>query len=124
MSNRFWPEIQASSLHLPPKLQALQRDYEAAFNQFKPDKHLRWIQHLGTARLKLEMEDRVIEAEADAIQTAIAELFEEKPEWTVAGLSEKLDLPDKFVRDALIFWTGFGLVKEEAGKWRILEREE
>jgi len=102
----------------------LQQEYEAAFNQFKPDKHLRWLQHLGTARLRLEMEDRVIEAEADPIQASIAEMLEAQAEWTVSDLSERLDLPEKMVRDGLVFWTGFGLAKEDKGKWRVLEREE
>jgi anaphase-promoting complex subunit 2 len=71
------------------------------------------------------MEDRVIEAEADPIQAAIAETLESQAEWTVSDLADRLDLPDKMVRDGLVFWTGFGLVKEDkGGKWRLLEREE
>ena len=82
------------------------------------------MQHLGTTRLRLEMEDRIIEAEADPVQAAIVELFEQQPEWTVSDLGEKLDLPEKIVRDGLVFWTGFGLVKEDKAGWRLLEREE
>lgn len=82
------------------------------------------MQHLGTARLRLEMEDRVIEAEADPIQAAIAELFEEKSDWSVVEVGERLDVAEKTAREALMFWSGFGLVKEEEGRWRLLEREE
>jgi len=101
-----------------------QRDYEAAFHHFKPDKRLRWLQHVGTATVKLELADRVVEVEATPIQAAIAELFEDRSTWTSINLGERLGVPDQAeIMNALNFWVTLGVLKERAGKgeWDLLE---
>ena len=96
--------------------------YEAAFHHFKPDKYLRWLQNIGTAVVKLELEDRIIETEATPLQASIAELFEEQSQWMTADLGERLFIEDQAqIRNALAFWASHGLVKDEPGGWRILE---
>ncbi|WWD20956.1 hypothetical protein CI109_105434 [Kwoniella shandongensis] len=124
ISRMFWPSIPSSSLHLTPKLQQVQQQYEAAFHHFKPDKHLRFMQHIGTAHISLELEDRVVEVEATPLQAAIAELFEEKDTWKVGGLVERLEVDQGNVRNALAWWAGKGVVKEREGTWVLLERAE
>lgn len=100
----------------------MQREYELAFHQFKPDKRLRWYQHLGTAEVKLELSDRVIQVEATPIQAAVSELYESQDRWTVEALAGKLGIGDRgAVRNALLFWAGLGVVKEEKEGWRLLE---
>ncbi|GFZ51497.1 hypothetical protein JCM24511_09264 [Saitozyma sp. JCM 24511] len=122
ISRMFWPTIQPTSMRLPPKLEKVQREYELAFHQFKPDKRLRWYQHLGTAEVKLELSDRVIQVEATPIQAAVSELYESQDRWTVEALAGKLGIGDRgAVRNALLFWAGLGVVKEEKEGWRLLE---
>lgn len=105
-----------------PADDSAQREYESAFHHFKPDKHLRWIQQLGTAVVTLELEDRVVEVEATPLQASIAELLSEKPEWTVRDLGERLSVGDfASLRNALAFWASEGVVKEEGGVWKLLE---
>ena len=36
----------------------LQTDYAHEFTVFKPDKKLKWLPHLGTVQLELQLEDR------------------------------------------------------------------
>jgi len=131
----FWPDVRSSSLHLTSQLKAqvsiesdgeltnsAQTAYESAFHRLKPDKHLRWIQHLGTAVVKLELEDRVVETEATPLQASITELFSERPRWTVRELGERLSVGDfGSVRNALAFWANEGVVKEDDGVWVLLE---
>ncbi|KAK8843503.1 hypothetical protein IAR55_007163 [Kwoniella newhampshirensis] len=124
ISRMFWPSIASSSLHLTPRLQQIQEQYESAFHHFKPDKHLRFLQHVGTAHISLELEDRVVEVEATPIQAAIAELFEEKDTWKVGGLVERLEVDQGSVRNALAWWAVKGVVKEYEGSWKLLERAE
>ncbi|EIW67008.1 hypothetical protein TREMEDRAFT_45474 [Tremella mesenterica DSM 1558] len=122
ISRMFWPNIQPSSLHLTPKLESAQRAYEAAFHHFKPDKRLRWLQHIGTAVVKLELEDRVVEVEATPIQAAIAELFSEKSLWSLVELGQRLGvLEESTLRSALGFWVGLGVIKSEGERWTLLE---
>ncbi len=104
-----------------------QRDYESAFHRFKPDKHLRWLQHIGTATVNLELSDRTVEAEATPLQASIAELFEASARWTVTDLCDKLCMSDQAqIRNALAFWAGLGVFKEDVvrGDWRLLENAE
>ncbi|OCF34155.1 anaphase-promoting complex subunit 2 [Kwoniella heveanensis BCC8398] len=122
ISRMFWPNVQSSSLHLAPKLQRMQEEYEAAFHHFKPDKHLRFAQHLGTAQLTVELEDRIVEVEADPLQASIIELFEQQDRWTLQALVERLDAGLAQLRAALSWWREQGVVREERGNWVLLER--
>ncbi|WVR09240.1 hypothetical protein IAU60_006304 [Kwoniella sp. DSM 27419] len=124
ISRMFWPNVQSSSLHLPPKLRTMHEAYEAAFHHFKPDKHLRFVQHLGTTHLSLELEDRVVEVEATPLQASIAELFEGKSTWSVKELVEKLEVGLGEVRKALAWWREQGVLKEDEAGWVLLERAE
>ncbi|WVF67210.1 hypothetical protein IAT40_001958 [Kwoniella sp. CBS 6097] len=122
ISRMFWPNVQSSSLHLAPRLQKMQEEYEAAFHHFKPDKHLRFAQHLGTARLTIELEDRIVEVEADPLQASIIELFEQHDRWAVEGLVKRLDVGLAQVRTALGWWKEQSVLREEGGDWVLLER--
>lgn len=99
----------------------MQRQYETAFHHFKPDKRLRWLQHMGTATVKLELEDRVVEVEATPLQASIAELFERKDVWGTAALSEELGVDLAQTRNGLAFWASEGVIKAEDKHWRLLE---
>ena len=102
-----------------------QRDYEAAFHHFKPDKRLRWLQHVGTAVVKLELDDRVVEVEATPIQASIAELFEGAGQWTIKAIGERIGVFDEVeLRAALGFWHDLGVLKESPTGWILLERAE
>ena len=100
------------------------KEYEAAFHHFKPDKHLRWLQQLGTATLSIELEDRVVEVEATPLQASLIELFEGTDAWSVEDLVENVGAAVEAVEAGLAFWKAEGVVKEEGGRWILLERAE
>ena len=56
----------------------LQADYAHEFTVFKPDKKLKWLPHLGTVQLELQLEDRVVDVDVPPLEAAFIELFSEK----------------------------------------------
>ncbi|KAF5366520.1 hypothetical protein D9615_010659 [Tricholomella constricta] len=56
---------------------ALQEQYWKEFTIFKPDKK-RWLPHLGTIHLELQLEDRTIEADVLPLEAAFIKLFSSK----------------------------------------------
>lgn len=56
----------------------LQTEYAKEFTKFKPDKKLRWLAHLGTVHLQLQLEDREVVADVPPLEAAFIELFSEK----------------------------------------------
>jgi anaphase-promoting complex subunit 2 len=56
----------------------LQTDYAHEFTIFKPDKKLKWLPHLGTVQLELQLEDRVVDVDVPPLEAAFIELFSDK----------------------------------------------
>ena len=48
---------------------------------FKPDKKLRWLAHLGTVHLELQLDDRTVEADLPPLEAAFIEMFSNKGEF-------------------------------------------
>ncbi|KAJ8481473.1 hypothetical protein ONZ45_g15310 [Pleurotus djamor] len=123
ISKHFWPALDASEIKMPGQLKELQTQYEAEFNKFKPDKRLRWLSHLGTINITLELEDRDLTVDVLPLEAAVIELFSQKDEWTVEDLSTGLGLPDSSaVLRAINTWIGIGvLALVSPGTYRLLE---
>lgn len=114
--------IMYTSLHILMLIIRAAKEYEAAFHHFKPDKHLRWLQHLGTVTISLEMSDRIVEVEATTLQASTVELFEGKTEWTIVDLCEALGVKEEsVVRAGLTFWVGEGVLREQGDVWVLIE---
>ena len=56
----------------------MQSEYAHEFTVFKPDKKLKWLPHLGTVQLEIELEDRTLEVDVPPLEAAFIELFSEK----------------------------------------------
>lgn len=56
-------------------LSSLQEEYAKQFSTFKPDKKLRWLPHLGTVHLELQLQDRIVETNVPPLEAAFIELF-------------------------------------------------
>ena len=57
---------------------SIQESYGKEFVNFKPDKRLRWLSHLGSVELAIELSDRTLEVEVNPLEAAVMELFSEK----------------------------------------------
>lgn len=95
ISRHFWPALESSDMVLPGQFQQyvvlpylvaevnrivcrLQEEYAREFHVFKPDKKLKWLPHLGTAHLEIELEDRTLEVDVPPLEAAFIELFSQK----------------------------------------------
>jgi anaphase-promoting complex subunit 2 len=102
ISRHFWPALESSDMVMPGQFQQyvlesdyqlpdinsdalfffwsfrLQEQYAREFNVFKPDKKLKWLPHLGTVHLNIELEDRTLNIEVPPLEAAFIELFSQK----------------------------------------------
>lgn len=111
---------------------------------FKPDKKLKWLPHLGTVQLELELEDRTIEVDVPPLEAAFIELFSEQSmslmlndvhakclsllteTWTLDELVNAVGSVDKSAAiKALSTWIDHGVLKEDPeNTFNLLERAE
>ena len=101
VSRLFWPSFQPSPLKLPGQLgrfvspsslqsrlslngarNRAQAEYEESFVHLKPDKKLRWLPHLGTVNITIDLKDRSLTLDATPVQASIIELFGTQGTWT------------------------------------------
>ena len=75
----------------------LQDLYAQEFSIFKPDKKLKWLPHLGTVRLELQLDDRTVEADVPPLEAAFIEMFSNKGEFAFLLRTEML----------VALWLGF-----------------
>ncbi|KAG6917758.1 hypothetical protein DXG01_001163 [Tephrocybe rancida] len=123
ISKHFWPALESSDIVMPGQFQKLQEQYSQEFNIFKPDKQLRWLPHLGTVHLELQLDDRIVEADVPPLEAAFIELFSEKTVWTVDELISGVGSVNRSAAlNALLTWVDRGVLKEDSeGTFRLLE---
>ncbi|KAF8627672.1 hypothetical protein AX15_004309 [Amanita polypyramis BW_CC] len=123
ISRQFWPALKTGDLAMPGQFQKLQDEYSKEFHRFKPDKKLKWLPQLGTVQLKLELEDRTIDATVPPLEAAFIELFSQKPVWSIDELKEAVGSIDRSAAfKALITWVDLGVLKEDIeDTFRLLE---
>src|SRR5712671_7640748 len=95
ISRHFWPQFQTTKILMPGQLHeyvtfkialdscieptcSIQESYAREFTTFKPDKKLRWLSHLGSIRLEIQLQDRTVSADVPPLEAAFIELFSEQ----------------------------------------------
>ncbi|THV01862.1 hypothetical protein K435DRAFT_775875 [Dendrothele bispora CBS 962.96] len=123
ISRQFWPMLESSEIVMPGQFQVLQDQYAKEFIAFKPDKRLRWLPHLGTVHLELQLEDRTVEADVPPLEAAFIELFSGQSIWKMNDLITAVGSVDRSAAlKALLTWVDKGVLKEdEPGTFRLLE---
>ncbi|OSX59891.1 hypothetical protein POSPLADRAFT_1149567 [Postia placenta MAD-698-R-SB12] len=123
ISKHFWPPLQSSKFHMPGQFKQIQDDYAKEFMAFKPDKRLRWLPHLGTIHLEIELQDRTVPADVPPLEAAFIELFSERDLWTVDELIARVGSVDRTsALRALMTWAEMGVLKEDGdNRYRLLE---
>ncbi|KAF8882924.1 ubiquitin-protein ligase [Gymnopilus junonius] len=126
ISRHFWPALESSDLVMPGQFHKLQEDYAHEFNVFKPDKKLKWLPHLGTVQLELELEDRKVQADVPPLEAAFIELFSDKPVWTLDELIVAVGSVNRSAAiKALSTWVDLGVLKEDPeNTFNLLEKAE
>jgi anaphase-promoting complex subunit 2 len=72
----------------------MQSEYAQEFAVFKPDKKLKWLPHLGTVQLEIELGDRKLEVDVPPLEAAFIELFSQKRDFLFTIFLDVLDLTD------------------------------
>jgi len=158
ISRHFWPALESSDIIMPGQFEKyvqqyihsrqirsslllrLQTQYAREYSTFKPDKKLRWLPHLGTVHLELQLEDRKLTADVAPLEAAFIELFSEKSNlfyyylfqlttdvlsgvWTLDSLITRVGLVDRSsALKALVTWVDLGVLKEDGEhSFRLLE---
>ncbi|PPQ79767.1 hypothetical protein CVT25_003320 [Psilocybe cyanescens] len=126
ISRHFWPSLEASDLAMPGQFKTLQDEYAHEFSVFKPDKKLKWLPHLGTVQLELELEDRTVEVDVPPLEAAFIELFADQTVWILDDLISSVGSVDRSSAiKALSTWVDHGVLKEDPeNTFRLLERAE
>jgi len=121
ISRNFWPSLETSEMIMPGQFQQLQTDYAHEFTVFKPDKKLKWLPHLGTVQLELQLEDRVVDVDVPPLEAAFIELFSGKSVWTLEDLTSSVGSIDRGAAiKALSTWVDHGVLKEDPENTFIL----
>lgn len=129
----------------------MQARYSKAYHKFKPDKRLRWLPHLGTVDVRLELEDRTVECEASVLQASVIELFGSRGGFLSRLISQAAAHCSRFCtfskgipmslddlaavlsvsthlieQSGINFWVQKGVLKADrkSGTWEVLERDE
>ncbi|KAF8489248.1 ubiquitin-protein ligase [Russula emetica] len=127
ISRHFWPQFQTTKILMPGQLHDIQESYAREFTTFKPDKKLRWLSHLGSIRLDIQLQDRTVSADVLPLEAAFIELFSEQEVWTVNDLIERVGPIERPVAlKALLAWVDRGVLREENDeadmqRFRLLE---
>jgi len=123
ISRHFWPALESSDIVMPGQFEKLQTQYAKEFSTFKPDKKLRWLPHLGTVHLELQLEDRKVVADVPPLEAAFIELFSDKTVWSLDSLIQRVGSVDRSsALKALVTWVDLGVLKEDSeNSFRLLE---
>ncbi|KAE9403240.1 hypothetical protein BT96DRAFT_964565 [Gymnopus androsaceus JB14] len=115
ISKHFWPMLEATEIVMPGQFRTLQEEYAKRYSTFKPDKQLRWLPHLGTVHLELQLEDRTIETNVPPLEAAFIELFSQQNVWTMDKLIDQVgsSVDKAAALKALLTWVDLGVLKEE-----------
>ncbi|KAF6754942.1 hypothetical protein DFP72DRAFT_1068086 [Ephemerocybe angulata] len=114
ISHHFWPTLDQSDIVMPGQFQQLQEDYAKEFSVFKPDKKLKWLPHLGTVHLELELQDRTLDVDVPPLEAAFIELFSRQDTWALEELIKAVGNVDRSSAvKALSTWTNMGVIKEQ-----------
>ncbi|KDR83236.1 hypothetical protein GALMADRAFT_206844 [Galerina marginata CBS 339.88] len=126
ISRHFWPALESSEMVMPGQFRKLQADYAHEFTVFKPDKKLKWLPHLGTVQLELELEDRKVKVDVPPLEAAFIELFADKPKWALEDLIGAVGSVGRSAAiKALSTWVDHGVLKEDPeNTFNLLERAE
>ncbi|XP_058096381.1 anaphase-promoting complex subunit 2 [Magnolia sinica] len=115
ISSNFWPPIQAESLNIPASVDQLLSDYAKRFHEIKTPRKLLWKKNLGTVKLELQFEDRIIQFTVAPVHAAIIMQFQEQTSWTSKNLAAVIGVPVDTLNRRISFWISKGILAESVG---------
>ncbi|KAK5990872.1 Anaphase-promoting complex subunit 2 [Cladobotryum mycophilum] len=130
LSRLFWPSLPSDPFTVPRPVAEVQKKYEAGFEQLKSSRKLSWLDHLGSATVKLDFEDRSIELECKTYEAAIIYEFHDDGSGDAGpqqrhfnDLWEKLMIDEDLLGGALRFWVSKRVLRDLGNQtYAVLER--
>jgi anaphase-promoting complex subunit 2 len=129
LSSFFWPSLKDEDFAVPPPIKELQDQYEKGFEGIKDMRKLEWLPALGRVTVELEFEDRRVEEVVPTWTASVIYAFQESGhknqavKKSVEELCEALTMEESLVRNALVFWLGKHVLREESSDvYTVIER--
>lgn len=122
LSRLFWPSLPKEPFKVPEVIAGIQSQYEAGFEHLKSSRKLNWLDHLGSATVQLDLEDRSIQLECKPYEAAVIYAFQDPDgsdstasdpaKRTFNELWEKLMIDEDLLESALQFWVGKKVIRD------------
>ncbi|XP_045814151.1 anaphase-promoting complex subunit 2-like isoform X1 [Trifolium pratense] len=115
ISSNFWPPIQDEPLNLPEPVNQLLSDYSKRFGEIKTPRKLQWKKSLGTVKLELQFEDRVVQFTVAPVLASIIMKFQDQTSWSSKNLAAAIGIPVDVLNRRIHFWISKGIITESPG---------
>ncbi|KAK2446336.1 anaphase-promoting complex subunit [Trifolium repens] len=115
ISSNFWPPIQDEPLNLPEPVDQLLSDYAKRFTEIKTPRKLQWKKSLGTVKLELQFEDRVMQFTVAPVLASMIMKFQDQTSWTSKNLAVAIGIPVDVLIRRMNFWINKRVIEESTG---------
>lgn len=130
LSRLFWPSLPNDSFKVPAPIAAVQEQYAAGFEQLKSSRKLTWLDQLGMASVKLELDDRVIDLECKTYEAAVIYAFQSDEDTssnpqkkTFNEIWQGLMIDEDLLTESLAFWCSKRVIRDIGDQtYVVLER--
>lgn len=128
LSRLFWPSLPKEPFTVPLPILEIQDQYGAGFEHLKSARKLSWLDHLGSATIRLDLEDRSIELDCKTYEAAVIYAFQDSKgdvpaQRTYNELWEKLMIDEDLLEAALQFWILRKVIRDIGNQtYVVLER--
>lgn len=130
LSRLYWPNLAKESFKVPHSVVQIQEQYERGFEQLKTSRKLNWLDHIGSASVLLELEDRTVDLECKTYEAAVIYEFqgngdERDVQKSFDELWQGLMIDEDLLESALKFWMSKRVLRETSNRiYEVIERLE
>lgn len=130
LSRLYWPNLAKESFKVPEPVAEIREEYERGFEELKTSRKLNWLDHVGSATVELEFDDRKIDLECKTYEAAVIYAFQDpnavgpvqKP---FNEIWETLMIDEDLLELALKFWISKRVLRDMGNQtYEVIERLE
>ncbi|KAF4455064.1 anaphase-promoting complex subunit 2 [Fusarium austroafricanum] len=128
LSRLFWPSLPKDPFTVPPPVAEMQARYEQGFERLKTSRKLTWLDQLGSATVRLDLEDRSVELECKTYEAAVIYAFQDvnstgPDQHTFDEIWQRLMIDEDLLELALKFWVSKRVLRDVGNRtYIVLER--
>lgn len=128
VSRQFWPDLDTRTWTWPTRLAQALEQYTAFYTKQNPTKCVRWLPHLGTVDVDIELRNNeCVSMRVSPLQLAVLEIvMEDETQGVVTAehMTQLLELQNPVLAlEALRFWVAQGVLREwpSAGSFELCD---